>query len=234
MLKPIDILLLADRDAKSLIPDGFGCTVPLMPVANKPIIEHLLETIAAHAPANVLVCVKPGDTAVRDFLNHRAWPDVTVMVEEGTPEFLERAALVVRADIFPSPLHLEAALMQAVDEGEITTEFARFGISWLDAGAAIARFELPDLDGLELARFLPDITAYYRLAIAAARGAMAGLNPGGWLEDDGLRASLGAQIRTRRAIGRNVEIGANARVEFPCVAWRQHHHWKRCLYRGGR
>ncbi len=212
MSKSLEILLLADRNTE-LSPNGFGCPFPLLPVANKPIIEHLLETIARHAPANVLVRIKPADTAVREFLEGRAWPDMSVVAAEGTPEFVDRPTLAVRADIFPSPLQLEAALMQVINEGKITTQLDRFGITWIEAGAAVPPFKLPDIEGPDLERFLPNVTAYYQLAIAAGRGAFVDLTPGGWLEDDGLRASLGAQIRTRRAIGRNVEVGVNARIE---------------------
>ena len=85
MSKAIEILLLADRPAQSLIPLSMGHSLPLLPVANKPIVEHLLETIAlhaAHAPANVLACVAPDDVAVQDYLEKWAWPDVSVIVHD--------------------------------------------------------------------------------------------------------------------------------------------------------
>ena len=216
MSKAIEILMLADRPADSLLPLRMGHSLPLLPVANKPIVEHLLETIAlhaAHAPANVLACVGPEDTAAQDYLNNWAWPDVSVIVHDQPPRFVDRPTLVLRADIFPAPLQLGAALMQVLTDGELKTDLSRFGIEWLEAGAAVPAFALPDLDDEALEQFLPDIMSYHRLAIAAARGAVAGLNPGGWLEDDGLRAGLGARIKTRRAIGPHVEVGANACVE---------------------
>jgi hypothetical protein len=216
MSKAIEILLLADRPAQSLIPLGMGHSLPLLPVANKPIVEHLLETIAlhaVHAPANVLACVSPHDVAAQDYLDRWAWPDVSVIVHDQTPLFVDRPTLVLRADIFPAPLQLGAALMQVLTDGELKTDLSRFGIEWLEAGAAVPAFALPDLEDEHLERFLPDLMSYHRLTIAAARGAVAGLNPGGWLEDDGLRAGLGARVKTRRAIGPNVEVGANACVE---------------------
>ena len=216
MPKAFEILLLADRPAESLIPLGSGYSLPLLPVANKPIIEHLLETIAlhaSHAPVNVLVLVEPADTAAQDYLNDRAWPDVSVVVHDQTPKFVDQPTLVLRADIFPAPLQLGAALMQVLTEGELKTDLSRFGIGWLETGAAVPRFELPEFEAEDLERFLPDVMSYHRLAIAAARGAVAGLNPGGWLEDDGLRTGLGARVKTRRAIGPHVEVGANAWVE---------------------
>ncbi len=216
MPKAIEILLLADRPAESLIPLGMGCSLPLLPIANRPIIEHLLEAIAlhaSHAPANVLACVTPTDTAAQDYLNGRAWPDVSVVVHDQTPKFVDRPTLVVRADIFPAPLQLGAALMQVLTEGELKTDFSRFGIGWLEAGAGVPRFELPKLEDADLEKFLPNVVTYHRLAIAAARGVFPGLNPGGWLEDDGLRTGLGARVKTRKAVGRHVEVGANACVE---------------------
>ena len=216
MSKAIEILLLADRPVEALIPPGIGHSLPLLPVANKPIIEHVLETIAlhaGHAPANVLACVGPDDTAAQDYLDNWAWPDVSVVVHDLTPKFVDRPTLVVRADILPAPLQLGAALMQVLTEGELKTDFSRFGIDWLEAGAAVPAFALPDLDDEALEQFLPDLASYHRLAMAAARGAFESLNPGGWLEDDGLRAGHGARIKTRRAIGRHVEVGANVCVE---------------------
>jgi mannose-1-phosphate guanylyltransferase/phosphomannomutase len=216
MSKAIEILLLADRPAESLIPLGIGHSLPLLPVANKPIVEHLLETIAlhaAHALVNVLACISPVDRAVQDYLNNWAWPDVSIVLHDQTPRFVDRPTLVLRGDIFPAPLQLGAALMQVFTDGELKTDLSRFGIEWLEAGAAVPAFALPDLEDEHLERFLPDLTSYHRLAIAAARGAVAGLNPGGWLEDDGLRTGLGARVKTRRAIGPHVEVGANACVE---------------------
>jgi len=216
MSKAIEILLLADRPTETLIPLGMGHSLPLLPVANKPIIEHFLETIAlhaAHAPANILACVNPADAAAQDYLSKWAWPDVSIVVHDQTPRFVVRPTLILRADIFPAPLQLGAALMQVLTDGELKTDLSRFGISWLEAGAAVPSFALPDLGDEDLERFLPDLRSYHRLAIAAARGAVAGLNPGGWLEDDGLRAGLGARVKTRRAIGPHVEVGANACVE---------------------
>jgi mannose-1-phosphate guanylyltransferase/phosphomannomutase len=216
MSKAIEILLLADRPTESLIPLGAGHSLPLLPVANKPIVDHLLETIAlhaAHAPVNVLACVNPDDTAAQEYLSKWAWPDVSVVVHEQAPRFVDRPTLVLRADIFPAPLQLGAALKQVLTDGELKTDLSRFGMEWLEAGAAVPAFALPDLDEEHLERFLPNLTSYHRLAIAAARGAVEGLNPGGWLEDDGLRTALGARVKTRRAMGPHVEVGANACVE---------------------
>lgn len=212
----IEILLLADRPVESLFPKGSRCSLPLLPVANKPIIEHLLETIGLHAsqaPMNILASVKPADEAAQDYLANRAWPGVSVVVHDQAPKFVDRPTLVVRADIFPAPLQLGAALMEVLTEGRLKTDLSRFGISWLEAGAAVPPFELPEFEDVELETFLPDVGAYHRLAIAAARGAVDGLNPGGWVEDDGLRTSLGARIKTRRAAGPHVEVGANVCVE---------------------
>ncbi len=216
MPKAIEILLLADRPAETLIPLGIGCSLSLLPIANKPIVDHVLETIAghaSHASMNILACVAPADTAAQDYLNERAWPDVSVIVHDQTPKFVDRPTLMVRADIFPAPLQLGAALMQVLTEGELKTDFSRYGIGWLETGAEVPRFEIPMLEDAALEKFLPNVVTYHRLAIAAARGAFPELNPGGWLEDDGLRAGLGARVKTRRAIGPHVEVGASVCVE---------------------
>ncbi|ARN82074.1 hypothetical protein [Methylocystis bryophila] len=220
MPRVIEILLLADRPVESLFPKGSRCSLPLLPVANKPIIEHLLETIglhASHAPMNILASVRPGDKAAQDYLADRAWPGVSVVVHDRAPKFVDRPTLVMRADIFPAPRQLGAALMEIITEGRLNADHARFGISWLEESAAVPRFELPELKDADLETFLPNVTAYHRLAIAAARGAVEGLIPGGWVEDDGLRASLGARIKTRRAAGPHVEVGANVCVEHDVV-----------------
>ena len=158
MSKAIEILLLADRPADSLIPLGMGHSLPLLPVANKPIVEHLLETIAlhaAHAPANVLACVG-GKTPPRRITSTiglgRTCPSSCMT---STPRFVDRPTLVLRADIFPAPLQLGAALMQVLTDGELKTDLSRFGIEWLEAGAAVPAFALPDLDDEALERFLP-------------------------------------------------------------------------------
>lgn len=219
MPKAIEILLLADRPAESLIPLGTGCSLPLLPIANKPIIEHLLETIAlhaAHAPMNVLACTTPTDTAAQAYLSRQAWPDVSIVAHDQTPKYVDRPTLVVRADIFPMPLQLGAALREVSAEGRLKTDFSRFGIGWLETGAEVPRYAL-SMGDAELETFLPNIVTYHRLAMAAARGAFPELHPGGWLEDDGLRAGLRARIKTRRASGRHVEVGANACVEQDVV-----------------
>jgi mannose-1-phosphate guanylyltransferase / phosphomannomutase len=213
MSKIMKILVLADRPAASLFPRGAGCSIPLLPIANKPMIEHVLETIAAHHAANVVVRLGSGDWDTKRFLEDRAWPDMTLIVEEEATSFVDEPTLVVRADIFPSPRELGAALKEAMTEGELKSDFSRFGISWLKTGEAVPSWGFPDLPTPELVGYLPNLIAYHSLAVAAARGAAAGLNPGGWLEEDGLRAGVGAQVRTRRAVGRPVEVGAHALVD---------------------
>jgi NDP-sugar pyrophosphorylase family protein len=213
MSKPIKILALANRPAQSFMPDSSGLSIPMLPVANKPIIEHLVEAISAHAPATVVVCVDESDNATAEHLAQRAWTDVEVLTLDRTPAFAESATLVVRGDIFPTPLEIGAAIMEVRTKGELQSDLSRFGITWLEPGEKVPSWNAPTFGEIEQERFLPDMAAYYRLALAAARGAIAGISPGGWLEADGVRTSHGARVKTRLAAGRHVEVGSHAHVD---------------------
>jgi NDP-sugar pyrophosphorylase family protein len=213
MCKPIEILALANRSTNSFMPHPSGHAIPMLPVANKPIIEHLIEAISAHAPANVVVCVDESDGLTAEHLSARAWTDVTLLTLDRAPQFVDRPTLVVRGDIFPTPLEVGAAIMEVRTKGELQSDLSRFGISWLEAGEKVPSWDAPTQGEIEQERFMPDLSAYYRLALAAARGAIAGINPGGWLEADGVRTSHGALVKTRVATGRHVEVGAHAYVD---------------------
>ena len=60
---------------------------------------------------------------------------------------------------------------------------------------------------------LPDLAAYWRMAMSMGNSELTELRPAGWIAGDGLRMGMNARVLTRRAPGRGVTIGAEAFVD---------------------
>ena len=87
------------------------------------------------------------------------------------------------------------------------------GIWRLAAGQPVPTWhEAAALSGFD-DRTLPNLPAYWRMAIASATSDFQDINPAGWPTADGMRVGMNARVLTRRAPGRAVFVGAEAFVD---------------------
>jgi hypothetical protein len=209
----LDFLVLADRSVKALAPIMDDTPVAMLPIAGKAIIDHVVETIATRGPARISVCVDPNDKLTPAHVTRQRWTTAAITVEQAAPRTTKRRTLVLRGDILPSPAILSRALDEIGSTGDLTHDLSMDGIWLLPESSAVPSWG----EMLRIARqedvFLPDIAAYHRLALRAARGEFTDLQPGGWVSVDGIRMGFRARVETRRALGRGVEIGAHAFVD---------------------
>ena len=213
MCYELDILVLADRAVKSLVPILDDTPVAMLPVAGKAIIDHVVESIATKGFAKISVCVAPNDTQTAAHLAKRNWANFAISVVRGAPQTTERRTLVLRGDILPSPAILSGALEQIRATGGLKQDLSMDGIWLLPESSRVPRWR----EMLRFARqedvFFPNLEVYHRLALCAARGEFADLQAGGWMSVDGVRMGFRARVETRRPIGRAVEIGAHAFID---------------------
>jgi NDP-sugar pyrophosphorylase family protein len=58
---------------------------PLVPVAGRPLIDHVLTSIAETSPGEVVIIVNDGSLAVKDYIDRRRWPFAVRWIVETTP-----------------------------------------------------------------------------------------------------------------------------------------------------
>ncbi len=213
MSKTVDILLLADRDGKSLWP--LTETIPpcLLPVAGKPLIIHALESIGACVTADVTVVVASGDEITPAALAGLGFPTLKISVTNLPRPFVDSSLLAVRGDIVPSTRTIEEMIMAIEEESALTSADEGVGAWRLAAGQPVPTWRetaiLSDNDD----RILPGLAAYWRMAISAVASDGMDLHPAGWLTADGMRVGMNARVLTRRAPGRGVSVGADAFID---------------------
>lgn len=213
MSTELDFLVLADRSVKAIAPIMDDTPIAMLPIAGKAIIDHVVETIVTHGPARISVCVDPNDKQTPAHVTRQSWTKAAITVEHAAPRRTKRRTLVLRGDTLPSPAILSRALDEIGSTGNLTHDLSMDGIWLLPESSAVPCWG----DMLRFARqeevFLPDIAAYHRFALRAARGEFTDLQPGGWVSVDGIRMGFRARVETRRALGRGVEVGAHAFVD---------------------
>lgn len=213
MSNELDILVLADRAVKALVPIMDDTPIAMLPVAGKAIIDHLVESIAMTGPAKISICIAPNDTQTAEHVARRNWNNVSISLAREAPQATEQRTLVLRGDIFPSPAILSGALEQIRSTGGLNQDLSSDGVWLLPASSRVPRWRKMLRCARQEEVFLPDLEAYHRLALRAAREEFADLHPGGWISVDGVRMGFRARVETRRAMGRAVEIGAHAFVD---------------------
>lgn len=58
---------------------------PLVPVAGRPLIDHVLTSVAETSPAEVVIIVNEASLAVKDYVDTRRWPFGVRWIVETTP-----------------------------------------------------------------------------------------------------------------------------------------------------
>ena len=206
-MKPsYDVVVLANQHNRTFWPFSGVISPPLLPLAGKPIVACLLEILAAFAPIRIGVAVCPWDKGAAAEATRQHWPNVTILPLADLRTDWPEAGVVLRADILP-------------DAAAIAGHLQKPGL-----GAASRKRRLRPYEGLERALagqtgasvkdcMLPDAAAYFRIAMLAQRQAIAGVQPEGWMDDDGIRVGTGTTILTRRNPGAFVSVGHNAYVD---------------------
>lgn len=213
MSKSIDVLLLADRDGKSLWPLTEAMPPCLLPVGGKPLIMHALEALATCATANVTIVVATGDEMTPALLADVGFPTLTITVSSLPRPFVETNMLVIRGDIVIAPHAIEDMIMEFEDESGLSRAEPIVGVWRLAAGQSVPTWrQAATLSGND-DRTLPDLAAFWRMSVSSVTSEFADINPAGWLSVDGMRIGMNARVLTRRAPGRGVCIGAEAFVD---------------------
>lgn len=213
MRKPLDVLLLADRDGKSLWPLTETLPSCLLPVGGKPLIVHALESLAASATANVTVVIATEDDQTPAFLTSIGFPTLNIQISNLPRPFVDADMLVMRGDILVSPQAIENMIMQFEDESGMAGSTPLVGVWRLAPGAPVPTWrQTATLSGNDDCT-LPDLSAYWRMAIAMGNSDFVEIHPAGWLAGDGMRVGMNARVLTRRAPGPGVSIGAEAFID---------------------
>ncbi len=208
MTNRIDILVLADRDAKALWPLTEIEPPPLLPMGGKPLVDHVIEALATRVDATVTVVVAAGDTRTPAHLASRGFPRLKIVVTDRPVPVVDKPTIVLRGDIVASQADIHAFL----DNPSARDEPLR-GAWRLPAGARTPTWRHTAMLANHSDRMLPTVAAFWRMSIAAGKGAVEGLELAGWLESDGLRVGLDARVMTRRAPGEGAMVGARAFVD---------------------
>ena len=209
-------LILADRPARDLFPISNHISPPMLPVAGRPVIEHVLSMIAAKGGGRVDVLLAPGDTRTQPYLEAVQWPALDVrVVREAVTSTEWRVA--IRGDVCPHPEGLDPAIaacrdhrpMRALERsalaviapGEAPPSWAAF------VTAATPRGQVERWPGLFLS-----LADYHALALSAVgrRLGWAGITPAGWREPDGTRIGLRTRVGPRGRLGPGTSLGARA------------------------
>ncbi len=218
MIKTLDILVQADRSSEGLWPISQTTTAPMLPLLGKPLIDHALEAIALHLPvqtqAHVLVRLSMGDEETAAHLARSGWPGLKIEITHAAARLAPYPMIAMRGDRLTMPAAISEAMAGFAAHGGSQASTLNVGLASQDIrvcelGDSLETYSADPHSDMGLA----DLAAYHRIAIAAARGSLAGLNAAGWEEADGLRLCLGAEVLTRRAPGKGVIVGANAYVD---------------------
>ncbi len=213
MSKTVDVLLLADRDGKSLWPLTESMPPCLLPIGGKPLILHALEALATCVTADVTVVVATEDDLTGAMLAEVGFPTLNISVSSIPRPFVEADTLIIRGDIVISPQAIEEMIMELEDDSGLTRAAPIVGVWRLAAGERVPTWrQAAALSGYD-DRTLPHLAAYWRLATSLANSDFSDVNPAGWLSIDGMRVGMDARVLTRRAAGEGVSIGARAFVD---------------------
>ena len=213
MTDTVEICILANRKGREFLPFSGMINIPLLPLLGKPLLQHLIEMIAANAPANITVLIPAGDREVAAVAMQKCWHGVKIVARDDFCQIGTSSALMIRADVFPDATAISNAIAKIRKDGTAANiqpradfwPVSRTRSAKEDAAASEQRFA-PDL-------LLRNVLGYFRVHMAAEEGRFPALMPEGWIDDDGIRAGIGCKILTRRAPGTKVSIGNGAFVD---------------------
>jgi NDP-sugar pyrophosphorylase family protein len=213
MTDSIDILVLADRDAKPLWPLTEALPPSLLPMGGKPLIAHVIEALSTCVTAKVTVVVADGDTRTAAFLARSGYPRLTLTVTDQPVPVVDRDMLVFRGDVVTTHDEICAFVAHHGAPDAAPCERPEQAAWRLRAGDLTPTWRHTAMLLDQSDRMLPSVAAYWRASIAASRGDFTGLDIAGWSGPDGVRAGVDARIMTRRAPGSNVHVGSRAFVD---------------------
>jgi NDP-sugar pyrophosphorylase family protein len=213
MTNALDILVLADRDAKTLFPLTEKLPPPLLPMGGKPLIAHVIETLATCVTANVTVVVAAGDKQTGAYLATKGYPRLKLVVTDAPAPVVDRDMLVFRGDILTTHTEIRDFIELHGNAGSAPFHAPEIGSWRLAAGDLTPTWRHTAMLLDQSPRMLPTVADYWRMSVAATRGDFAGLDLAGWVGADGVRVGVDARVMTRRAAGRNVFVGARAFID---------------------
>jgi len=208
MTDRLNILILADRDARTLWPLTELAPPPLLPLGGKPLIDHVIEALATSVDANVLVVVAAGDTRTLAHVASLGFPRLAIQATDRPMPVVDRDALVLRGDIAMSRTRIQAFVADATARSD-----PEHGAWRLAAGDLTPTWRHTAMLAEQSDAMLPTLGAFWRMSIAAAREEIPGIAPAGWVGSDGLRVGLDSLVLTRRAPGDHALVGARAFVD---------------------
>ena len=206
MQSPVDVIILANQNNRTFWPFSGLVSLPMLPLAGKPLISCLIEILARFAPIRIGVAICPWDHETLAEATRHHWPNVTISPLLDLRADWPTAELVLRADIIPDHSAI-AGQVNALREGPPVPPRKTRPYAWLKP-------VLSRQNGTTAADcLLPDAAAYFRMAMLAQQDCIEGLQPEGWIGDDGIRVGTGTTILTRRGPGIRVSVGSNAFID---------------------
>ena len=100
---------------------------PLVPIAGRALIEHVLTSVQETAPSEVVIIVNEASLAVRDHVSHQKWPFEIRWIVETTPSSMHSFLRVLEALAPDGPDNREGPfLMSTVDTIALPGAYAAF------------------------------------------------------------------------------------------------------------
>ena len=131
---------------------------PLVPIAGRALIEHVLTSVAETAPSEVVIIVNEASIAVRDHVTARRWPFAIRWIVESTPSSMHSFLRVLEALAPDGPDNRDGPfLMSTVDTIAPPGAYASFcsASRLLDADVALALARPGDDEKPLLVRLAP-------------------------------------------------------------------------------
>lgn len=113
---------------------------PLVQVAGRPLIEHVLHSMAAAGTSEIVVIINEESLAIRDYVSRSAWPFVIRWIVETTPSSMHSFLRVVETLTERDPAG--PYLISTVDTIAPAAAYAQFAADAMRDGRAVAALAL--------------------------------------------------------------------------------------------
>jgi hypothetical protein len=173
----LHVLVLADRDGIALWPLTESLPNPLLPIAGRPLIDHVLATLSECGPLDVTLCLSPEDLATATYVTQRTYPGLAITIS-GPVDAAPKTCLAIRADILPSPDGIRSCLALARRGHGAGANRSDLGIWHVAAGKRVPPYRYSCVMAEGNDRMLPTLAAYWRICLAAQKGDLNELVPG--------------------------------------------------------
>ncbi len=222
-------LLLAHARGERLAPLTDSTPLAMLPVANKPLLQHALESLALAGLRDVTITVPAGDATIERFVaGGRRWGLSARIVEFGAVIDLAGDTIVLACDAVRSPRLVADVLRHSADSA---APVLRSGVDAQDATVwflrAGRRLAACDVDALPrtAANAVPvpvegsrqyrvdDLASYHAANMAAVAGDVPGLFLDGRAAGGRRRVGSRARVAAASLVGDRALVGARAWVE---------------------